>query len=161
MKTQILIEGSDCSGKTTLVERIKNEFRWDAKALHHRDGEQFPRYLREYALSEQVVFNRGHFSEIVYGKLWRGGNPFSEEQQSILDAICRQKMLLIFACPPLETLQQRYRVRKFPQQIKYDKLVVVEEYFHELMGKMPHLSYRSTSYDELDSLLPQIRREVQ
>ena len=161
MKTQILIEGTDCSGKTTLVERIKNELRWDAKALHHREEEQFRRYLREYALSEQVVFNRGHFSEIVYGRLWRGGNPFSAEQQSILDAICRQKMLLIFACPPLEILQQRYCERKFPQQIKYDELMALEGYFREQMEKVPHLCYRSTSYDELDSLLQQIRREVQ
>ncbi len=160
MKTQILIEGPDCSGKTTLVERIKNELQWDAKSLHHLEGNQFKRYLKEYALQEKIVFNRGHFSEIAYTKLWSRGNSFSKEQQQILDNLCNQNMLVIFANPPLTVLQERYLQRKFPQQIKYEELELIQSHFCEIMNIIPHLLYQSASYQELDSLMPEIIRKI-
>ena len=160
MKSQILVEGPDCSGKTTLVERLKNELHWDAKSLHHLKGNQFRRYLREYALSEQIVFNRGHFSEIVYGRLWRDGNPFSTEEHHILDGICRQNMIVILASPPLEVLQQRYQQRNFPQQIKYEELAVIDRYFREIMKDIPHLQYRSSSPQELQSLITILGKKI-
>ena len=158
--TQILVEGPDCSGKTTLVERLKNELHWDAKALHHLEGNQFKRYLREYALQEKIIFNRGHYSEAAYGKLWRGGSPFSEKEKNILDQICQQNMIIIFACPSLEILQQRYQQRTFPQQIKYEELGAIRKNFCELMQDAPYLLYQSASYEELQSLLEQVSRLV-
>ena len=160
MKTQILVEGPDCSGKTTLVERLKNKLHWDAKALHHLEGDQFKRYLREYALQEKIVFNRGHYSEVAYGKLWRDGDPFSQGERSILDQLSQQNMIIIFACPPLEVLQQRYNKREFPQQIKYEELELIRINFCELMKDVPHLLYQSTSYNELSSLLESVAKVV-
>jgi len=160
MKTQILVEGSDCSGKTTLVERLKNELRWDAKSLHHLEGDQFKRYLKEYALQENIVFNRGHYSEIAYDKLWSRGNSFSKEQQQILYNLCNQNMLVIFANPPLAVLQERYMQRNFSQQIKYEELELIQTYFCEIMDTVPHLLYQSTSYQELDYLIQQVSRQL-
>ncbi len=159
--TQILVEGPDCSGKTTLVERLKNELRWDAKSLHHLEGNQFKRYLKEYALQEKVIFNRSHYSEIAYGKLWRGGNPFSVGEQQILDQLCCQNMLIIFACPTLEILQQRYSHRNFSQQLKYEELGVIRQYFCEMMQDLPNLLYQSGSYDELQSLIQNMIGKIQ
>ena len=82
---RIIVEGPDCSGKSTLVDTLKNRLLWDAKSLHHKEGNQFQRYLKEYALGEEVVFNRAHFSENVYSKLWRGGSPFLEKEKEILN----------------------------------------------------------------------------
>lgn len=161
MKTQILVEGPDCSGKTTLVERLKNELHWDAKSLHHLEGNQFKRYLKEYALQENIIFNRGHYSEIAYGKLWRGGNPFSKEEQMILDQISKQNMILIFASPPLEVLQQRYRERDFSQQLKYKELGLIQHHFCEMMQDVPHLLYLSSSYDELQYLTQNVVGKIQ
>ncbi len=158
MKTQILVEGPDCSGKTTLVERLKNEVHWDAKSLHHLEGNQFKRYLREYAMQEHIIFNRGHYSEAAYGELWRGGDPFSEQEKNILDQLCQQNMIIIFACPSLEVLQHRYRERKCPQQIKYEELAPIRKNFCDLMLDVPHLLYQSASYGELDTIIEQVSR---
>ena len=83
-KKRIIVEGPDCSGKSTVVHRIKNALRWDSKSLHHKGGDQFSRYLREYANNDCIVFDRSHFSEIVYSKLWRNGSPFTEIESNIL-----------------------------------------------------------------------------
>lgn len=160
LKRQILVEGPDCSGKTTLVERLKNELQWDAKSLHHLEGNQFTRYLREYALQERIVFNRGHYSEVAYGKLWRNGNPFSEPEKNILDQLSQQNMIIIFTCPSLEILQQRYQERDFQQQIKFEELAAIRRNFCELFQNIPHLLYQSTSYEELSSFIEKVVRQV-
>src|SRR3989304_4150298 len=112
---RIIIEGPDCSGKSTLVDRIKNEIKWDAKALRHKDGDQFERYLFEYATADKVVFDRGHFSENVYSKLWRSGSPFSKNEKNILDSVCQEKTLIIFSCPSSDTIKKRYLSRDYTQ----------------------------------------------
>ena len=160
MITRIIVEGPDCSGKTTVVERIKNELCWDAKALHHLEGKQFRRYLREYASQENIVFNRGHFSEIVYSKLWRGGNPLSAKEMEILNNICTVNTIIIFACPSLEIMKQRYCERNYPQQIKLEELELSRKYFCEIMDHVPHILYESKDYNELQALIDKVKAIV-
>ncbi len=156
----ILVEGPDCSGKSTVVERLKNMLRWDATSLHHREGDQFQRYLREYALAENVVFDRGHFSEEVYSRLWRGGSPFSPSEREILNAICTQSMIIIFACPSLELMKQRYHQRPFEQQIKLVELEESRTLFCATIEQIPHILYTSQNYEELDTLLRQVQQMI-
>ena len=117
MITRIIVEGPDCSGKSTLVDRVKNSLRWDSKSLHHVEGNQFERYLKEYANNKNTVFDRSHISEIVYSILWRGGNPFAESEQKILDEIVQCNTIVIAALPSEEKLRERYISRKYDDQI--------------------------------------------
>lgn len=153
---KIIIEGPDCSGKSTVVERIKNSLRWDSKSLHHIEGNQFDRYLKEYAFAERVVFDRAHFSEEVYSILWRDGNPFSEKEKQILDSLACYRALIIFMCPDLEIMKERYRKRNFQQQIKLEELQKSRELFLERLANIPHLLYESKDYAELDKLLERV-----
>lgn len=156
----ILIEGPDCSGKSTLVEQLKNLLRWDAKALHHRPGDQFLRYLKEYTQQEKVIFDRGHFSEYVYGQLWRKGNPFSTVEMDILNQFCRQRMLVIFTCPPLEVMMERYLQRQYQQQIKLEELEKSRQLFCETLSNIPHLTYTSQNWLELQYILDTVKQHV-
>lgn len=160
MITRIIIEGPDCSGKSTVVDRIKNALHWDSKSLHHREGNQFARYLKEYAASEHIVFDRSHFSEEVYSKLWRGGSPFSKEEKEILDNICRLNTLVIFTCPEAEVLKERYLKRGYEQQIKPEELEKSRELFCSEFSKVPHSLYTSKDYDELNVLVKEVRELV-
>lgn len=157
MIKSIIVEGPDCSGKSTVVDRIKNMLRWDSKSLHHREGNQFNRYLKEYAFGCKTVFDRSHISEIVYSILWRGGNPFNEREESILNEIVREKSLIIFVCPELEVIQKRYLNRDFDQQIKLDELEKSRKIFIEIMDKFAFIFYQSKDNDELDNLLKKIK----
>ena len=60
----VFIEGPNGSGKSTLADYVKNLLRWDQLNLHHRDGDQFRRYLAEYG-RDKTVFVRAHWSEAV------------------------------------------------------------------------------------------------
>ena len=131
MIKKILIEGPDCSGKSTLVNRLKNLLKWDAKSLHHLPGEQYPRYLKEYALNDFTIIDRGHISEHVYSCLWRNGGPFSNLEKEILDNVIYKSFLTIFCCPELEIMEKRYSERSYKQQIKLSELESSRKLFIE------------------------------
>lgn len=160
MIKRILIEGPDCSGKSTAIDRIKNSLRWDAKSLHHREGDQFQRYIKEYCSAESIVFDRGHFSEAVYGQMWRGGNPFSKEEFDFLNFYLQRDGLIIFALPSEETLINRYSARNFSQQIKENELALARNLFLEKSQIVPYILYTSESYKELDDLVADVLRRV-
>lgn len=150
---RIIIEGPDCSGKSTLVERVKNTLKWDARFLRHIEGDQFSRYLFEYASANEVVFDRSHFSENVYSKLWRGGSPFTNREKKILDSICQDETIIIFACPSNKVLRDRYLSRDYPQQIKLTELEKSRELFINEFKNRKKIIYHSQNFDELDNLL--------
>ncbi|MCL5093992.1 MAG: hypothetical protein M1355_02580 [Patescibacteria group bacterium] len=158
---RIIVEGPDCSGKSTLVERLKNSLRWDSKYLRHKEGYQFTRYLKEYASQEHTVFDRGHFSEEVYSKMWRGGSPFHKKEKQILDNLVNYKRIVIFCCPTLKEIKKRYLARGFEQQISLEELKRSRELFMRYFKSIPHITYKSENYKELESLIKKIKKEVE
>jgi thymidylate kinase len=155
----VIVEGPDCSGKSTLVERLKNTLCWDSKYLRHAEGNQFFRYLREYAHGETIVFDRSHFSEEVYSKMWRGGSPFCKNEKKILYDICNMYGLIIFCLPAVENMKERYKKRGFSQQITLGELKKSYELFLE-ESKHAHIIYHSENYDELETILVKIKEMI-
>lgn len=158
---KIIFEGPDCSGKSTAVNLIKNVLKWDSKSLHHREGDQFARYLTEYAQNSQIIFDRSHFSEAVYSELWRGGTPFSHEELTTLNFLAQRNSLIIFVCPDLAIMQQRYLNRNYAQQISLSELQKSRDLFQNIMKNVNPLIYRASSYEELDHLLAKIKEMVE
>lgn len=76
----IIIEGVDGSGKTTLMDRLAKEMADDTIELHSGPLKRHP--LDEYVMrlmqyrpdqdSKDVVADRWHLGELVYGPLYRG-----------------------------------------------------------------------------------------
>lgn len=162
MINKVIVEGPDCSGKSTVVDRVKNALRWDSKSLHHKEGNQFNRYLQEYALADRVVFDRSHVSEAVYSELWRRGSPFSEEEGKILNMLLQKDSLIILSSPSVELMQERYKSRGFTQQVKFEELEESRNLFFKRFNgdKIPFIAYGSQTYEELDYLVENIRRLV-
>lgn len=157
---KILIEGPDCSGKSTLVDRLKNSLVWDAKHLHHQAGDQFSRYLREYALADKLIFDRGHISEMVYGQLWRGGRPFNKKEYQILNDLIKEKFILVYVCSKIDVLEKRYQERNYAQQIKLSELKKSKKLFDQELANFEPIKYYSHNYQELDELIVKIEKEL-
>lgn len=144
-----------------LVDLLKNELRWDMKALHHKPGDQFMRYLQEYAWGMETVFSRGHVSEMIYGELWRGGNPFLPWQQNMLDQYAMHNMVSIYCLPDEDEMLKRYQARRYSQQINPAELAIVRERFAEhwlpISEKGNVLVYQSKDLDELGRLIETLK----
>jgi hypothetical protein len=92
--------------------------------------------------------------------MWRGGNPFYQQEFNFLNFYLQRDGLVIFALPSEETLISRYRARNFSQQIKENELALARRLFLEKSQSVSNILYTSSSYEELDSLVADVLRRV-
>ncbi len=156
---RIIVEGPDRSGKSTLVKALKDILGWDSKYLGHKNvKDQYQRYLKEYALNEDVVFDRSHISEIVYSKLW--DRPLiSEDDVKSLDYIASKNGLIIFSLPPLEVVLERHNNTR-GTKISDDDLVKSYELFRKIKNKYWAQVYTETTFEGLEKFVENIRDVV-
>ncbi|MBY0110171.1 MAG: hypothetical protein K2X90_03615 [Candidatus Babeliaceae bacterium] len=155
----IVVEGTDCSGKTTLMDVLKSRLchlGWDIVNLGHRDGNQFDRYMSHYLHADKVIFDRGHFSEIVHGNLWRAGHGMSTKEVNDLNEYVFTNFLVIFVHAPEEILKERYYARAFNQIIKSDELAIVQSRLAALLTHPYVLKYDSSSLNERDVMVEKV-----
>lgn len=157
----IIIEGIDCGGKTSLIENIKFYLKdkggYDVKQLEHKDcNSQFRRYLFEYALSDRVIFDRSHFSELVFGKYLRGASPFSVAELKILNLIVKLEFIVVLAEPDYNTFKDRIDKTKHIQVIgEKDYSSIISE-FRKSLEQIDYLLYKSSFLEEKDTITHQI-----
>src|SRR5262249_27568679 len=107
----VLIEGPNAGGKSTLADYVKNLLRYDQVNLAHRDGDQFVRYLSEYG-RQQTVFCRAHWSEAVYSKLLGRIEPFTIAEYRCLNVAAVMRGVVVLCLPEsVDVLRERYRAR--------------------------------------------------
>jgi len=155
----IVVEGTDCSGKTTLMDALKNRLcylGWDVVNLGHRDGNQYNRYISQYLKADKVIFDRGHFSEIVHGDLWRGGHGMSTKEVNNLNEYVFRNFLVVFVHAPEEILKERYYSRLYDQIIKSDELAVVQSRLAALLTNPCVLKYDSNSLTGRDDMVEKV-----
>lgn len=165
IRRNILVEGIDCSGKSTLVNELKNRLRWDARSLGHQEGNQFFRYLKEYSFLENTVIDRGHISEAIYSRLWNRPAPFDEDCLKILDSLVEQSMLLIHCLPDIKVAQKRYLERRNTfQEVTLEELKVSYRYFKEWFLKSDYkdclIAYQSKDFDELNRVIKNVKQRL-
>lgn len=160
MKYQnILVEGTDRSGKSTLVQRLSDTLGLDNIKLRHQPGDQYQRYLGLYTLAERAVFDRGHISEELYGPIY-GRNPsFTHRQQEKLDLIVNEHFLVIFCLPDLAEAQQRLdiQINDGEDVIRPNDLETSWRAFQKARDRFPnHLLHTSGPWEHLDALVQQV-----
>jgi len=148
----VIIEGVECAGKTTLIDFLRKErLPWDVKYVAHQEGDQFDRYMYEYITARNILINRSHFSECVYGTLWRGGTSFEEYERKTLDSYVRRHMIVVHCDAPTELLLDRYANRDFDQMAKAEELDTIRSGFLRVLAGTDCIRYESTSQKELET----------
>jgi thymidylate kinase len=151
----IVVEGNHCTGKTTLVEELRGILSpqgWDTKNLVHRPGNQFHRYLLEYATADRVVYNRSHYAELVYGQFYRGKNPFGKSEVQALDAVVEADGLVIYCDLPVKDIKMRLERRNSTEVLSTDETTLEEltansAAFEEVFKDRNVIRYRAYLYN--------------
>lgn len=120
-KVPVIVEGVDCSGKTTLCKQIVDELvdlKVNVEFYHHGplrasvEQEYYEPLLPTCLYPTVLVADRWHLGEMVYGPLYRGGSEMSEEEleaiESELSSLGAKKILLD---PPQEEVIRRMKER--------------------------------------------------
>lgn len=148
IERNIIVEGVECAGKTTLIDEVRRKIPgWDLKYLGHRDGNQYERYMWEYMVNKGVIFNRSHFSEVVYSKLKQREEPFTEQEREALDDVVTRNTLVIFCDPMIEDVKARFMQRTTVQPVQLEELEVVHGLFREVFAGVPCIRYESRNMD--------------
>lgn len=160
----IIVEGCDCSGKSTLIRTIKTTLSragWETADLGHKDVEsQFDRYLNKYLSADKIIFDRGHFSEAVYSQAWRGGSSFNGWELNFLNEYVLKNFIVIFAYTLPEILKQRYLDRAYDQTILYDELEDIQQKFSQLLNHPNVIQYNSLDHNALNVVCAQIFKQL-
>lgn len=108
----VFFEGPNGSGKSTIADLVKNALHWDQVNLHHRDGDQFRRYLSEYGRTD-TVFVRAHWSEEVYSTLFGRKTPFTQAEYDCLSQVAGLRGIVVLCLPKsAQVLKDRMQERK-------------------------------------------------
>lgn len=122
----LIIEGNDCTGKSTLVSELRSALRvhggWDTKNLVHRTGDMFFRFLNEYVNADRIIFDRSHFSELVYGKYLRDSKTFTREQLQALDLIIENYGVVIHCDLQPKEIVARMKIRNQTELLDEDDI---------------------------------------
>lgn len=150
----IIVEGIDCSGKSTLIKNIKLMLKkyggFDVKELEHIEcNSQYERYLYEYASARKIIFHRSHISESVFGKHLRNSTPFTDKEDEILNKIVNNDFIVILAEVNYSMFQSRLMGTKKYQVIKERDYLAITERFKHAMLNIKHFKYSSDSTDSM------------
>lgn len=154
-KRGIIVEGIDCGGKSTLIKNLKfclkNFGGFDVKELEHKNVDnQYYRYLYEYSISSNILFDRSHISEIVYGSLLRNHIPFTDKEVDILNNVIYSDYILVLAVPSFKDFSNRIKESKKYQIISEGNYEKIINEFKEVTKDLNFMEYSSSSYKELD-----------
>lgn len=122
----VLVEGCDCSGKTTL---LTDEFR-DWQYVHHgafaSPADAFHHYevlLTEVDENAHIVIDRMHISERIYG-LFYWHKFMNETRYQIIESMCAKHNIQVIHChPPLELVLKRWSERLNEEMIKDERII--------------------------------------
>lgn len=174
----IIVEGPDCSGKSSLVRRLKAELSggWDVLQMGHKDGDQFKRYLGVYLQADRLLLDRSHFSEVVYGDLCRGGRHFAPWERALLDGIAEHDFVTVLCTAPVSQLWERYRTmnaavvrgeRAYIQAggalqpaMSFSDLAQAQARFAEIVGPHSTAIYESDRVESLEHTVRVVLRQV-
>ena len=155
----LVLEGADCSGKTTLAKAILSH--GDIAYLHL--SYRYPTAMFQYQLAavmravkearhRPVVIDRLWMSEAVYAKVYRGGSPWPEMGR-MLDRILQRYGALYIMCVRDDTeehLRHFAETAKLRHEMYSDISGVVSEYHSLLNGLLDsYLDSRDGYYNLL------------
>lgn len=126
----LIIEGSDCVGKTRLAKRLEKELGLTYQHLS-RLPDKFDRYHGYIDLmSQYIVRDRFHMSEVVYARMRSEETMLTPERYRLVDAQLRMLgcvTVVIIADDPL--IGERYRARAEQEMYRLDQTLQVNDLF--------------------------------
>lgn len=149
----IIIEGCDKVGKSTLAKYIEEKygFRYIKVSQPKKCGpyKEYSDLLVSIKKGENVVFDRFHVGEEVYGPIYRGKSGLTQEQfQGIETSINNHNGILIYCYDRAENIAKRFKennetftkekdieniLNSYKNVLKKSKLI---KYKHKMKGKM-------------------------
>ncbi len=156
MSRVIVVEGTDGTGKSTLALDIAAKYGYTYKWLGKPDkGEVWDTYCKAYCAiypGERVVFDRSHWSEDVYGPLFRGSSELTEEQSGLLIDLLGNDVTVVLCVRPMDSIMKT--ISETPDDLHHDKYpgTIQDKYVNVLTDAgidIVYYNFEKTTMEEL------------
>lgn len=151
----IILEGCDCTGKTTLADKLSVTY--DASVTHYskHDEDAMMEHAGRCKTGTDEIVDRFHMSEIPYSMFFRHTIPKYESVKDIDLVLRERKCLQIICIPPWNNVKTYWEDRKDTELIK--NLGVLHNIYMWYKDKSMafssfqvwHYDYILTSFDDL------------
>lgn len=145
------IEGCDGCYKTTVANLLKERLgfpivRGSSFELAQCSNEELYQHFRELSKSENIIMDRGIYSNLVYASLYEDYAILTEEQRLKLEEMYKPKTIVIYLYAPSNVIKDRINVRgdDYVKNEMIDKIVNrYEEVLEETIvnNRVPILMY--------------------
>jgi len=131
----IIIEGPDCSGKSTLILEEFNDLCVIHNGRYPSPMEAFKAYLGQCPSPRynfhNIVWDRNYPSEQIYGKIYRSKNIGQEHIDVLEKHLADIKTVIVLCCPPKETIINNWRKLKQER----NEYIENESYFEDIVNE--------------------------
>ncbi len=164
--TVLIVCGSDCSGKTTLIEKLRQALNYkvikgSSFEQSSCSNEELYKKFDDMASLDDVIFDRFIYCNEVYAPLYKDFAMLSDEQRRQLEVKMKDKATIIYLEAELETLIERMNKRG-DDYVTIDKLAKIKESYNESMSKVEGLEILkyNTTYLETDEIVSSILEKI-
>lgn len=143
IKINYIVVGTDCSGKTSLVEMLSDitEFKVvKGSSFEHSkctQDELFEKFL-EFTKLDNVIFDRFTYCNEVYAPMYDDFAMLSDEQRRFIEQEMKDKATIIYLFADNEVLEKRFNSRG-DDYVSLDKLKYAKGKYEEALHKVKHL----------------------
>ncbi len=132
----LLVEGVDCSGKSTLIKNFvdlsgmpvyKNTIK-PTKASFDKgfvNGQYYGAYEALRKSNTDMIFDRSHLTEMAYAKIKRGYHPKKDFWYNY-EEMNSHWMFIVYVDTPLDTVAERFEAEK-EDYVKQSEIVGITE----------------------------------
>lgn len=143
----IVLEGADCTGKTTLAKGLVERF--DGVYIHNRYHKNiWPFFMASmrWAIRESqrrlVVIDRHWISECIYARVYRGGSTVPWDVRGLHRVLRTYGAVYVICAPPVEAVVDNHKRVKSTRKEMYDDVKDVAHRYCKLWdGGLPQLEY--------------------
>lgn len=132
-----IIEGSDCSGKTTLVNKLIDKLGYKYKKgssfiLAKAPNEELFNHFKSIAKMDNVIVDRFIYSNRTYADLYKDYSIITQKQKQQIEDMISRKAKVIYLFADDEILQERMRQRG-DEYINENEIPRITKKFSEVM----------------------------
>lgn len=138
-----IVVGTDCSGKTSLVEMLSDITEFNVvkgSSFEHSkctQDELFNKFL-EFTKMDNVIFDRFTFCNEVYAPMYDDFAMLSDKQRRFIEQEMKDKAIIIYLYADDDVLEQRFNSRG-DDYVSLDKLKYAKGKYEESLSKVKDL----------------------
>ena len=151
----IIIEGTDCTGKTTLANKLSNELGFPIlkgssfESARCTQDELFEKFMA-FTKLENTILDRFIYSNEVYAPMYEDYACLSDEQRRFIEREIKGETLMIYLYAHIDVLQERLQVRG-DDYVTADKFKILKSSYLNAISKSKHIEIWAYNTGETDT----------